>query len=443
MPAAFGVAVAAALLLAVASGSGHAQSEDRPPHLTDLQFGRLLLQAGRLQDAHAFLEQARPTSEDEAIVRLFLLGRIEMRLGLPREAARRFEAILARRPALSRARIELASAYFVAERDDKARYHFEAALADRLPAAVEATVRDFLDRIDSRKRWSSSLSFALAPESNPARRTEQSTVVIGGAPWQLDADNRAESGTGAHISGGVSFSPAIGAGVRGVLAASGSAKLYRRSEWNDATLAGDIGLAWLSDRSSVSGGLRTARRWLGDAGYSRSTGPQMRGSMRLSGRTRIGAAIDLARVRHDDSPSRDGWRWSARPHLFHAPSSRNAVEAELDLEVANAGAKRFASRMVGLGLTLTHAFEGGLSISPGIGAWRRRYGGRDPIFGMTRADSTIRLSVTMLHRSLQYEGFAPYIGYSFETNRSNIPIHAYRNHAIRLGISRTFRAARR
>jgi len=433
---AFFAAVAATFLLAGASAQPDGRA--RPPELTDLQFGRLLVQAGRLRDARAFLEQARPDGEDEAIERLFMLGRIEMQLGLPREAARRFEAILARRPDLPRVRLELAAAYFMAARDEKARYHFEAALAERLPASVETEIRRFLDRIDNRRRWSSSFALALVPESNPAHRTERRTVRIGGVPWDLDADGRARSGTGVLMSGGMSFSPAVGGGLSGALAATASAKLYRRREWNDVSVAGDVGLAWPADRYAISGGLRAGRRWLGQDGFSRSIGPWMRGSMRLSDRTRAGVASDVARVVHDEHPDRDGWRWSARPGVFHALSSRSSMEVELDLEAVSSRAQRLGSRMAGLSMTISHAFEGGVSISPAIGVWRRRYRSRDPIFGETRTDATIRTSVTVLHRSLQFEGFAPYVGYSFEIARSNIAIHSYRNHAVLVGVSRRF-----
>ncbi len=431
------VAAAAALLIAACTGAG-ADGPTPPPAPTDMQLGRLLLQAGRLQDAHAFLEQARPAGEEEAVARLFMLGRIEMRLGLPRKAAERFEAILARRPDLTRVRLELASAYFAAKRGDKARHHLEAALADRLPASVEAAVRGFLDRIDSRGRWSWSFSAALAPESNPAHRTARRTVRIGGVPWRLDADSRAKSGAGVQVSGGVSFSPVIGDDMRGVLSASGSAKLFRRSAWNDVSVTADIGLALPSDRSSLSGGLRASRRWLGDDAYSRSIGPWMRGSVRVSGRTRVGVASDLVRVAHEDHPDRDGWRWSARPSLFHALGERSALEVDLDLESVASREKRFGSRMAGLNLTVTHVFEGGLAVSPSFGVWHRRYRGRDPIFDRTRTDTTIRPAVKVLYRSLQFGGFTPHVGYSFETVRSSIALYSYRNHAVLAGISRTF-----
>ena len=119
-----------------------------------MQAGRLLIWADRLRGALAFLEQARPSNQEEQIERLFLLGRIEMQLGMPEEAAERFEAILVLRPGLTRARLELARAYYLIGRDDKARYHFSASLADELPSSVENTVEGFLRRIDARKRGS-------------------------------------------------------------------------------------------------------------------------------------------------------------------------------------------------------------------------------------------------------------------------------------------------
>ena len=426
------------MTISAAAPGAASDSPDRPPAFTDMQFGRLLFEAGRLGDARAFLDQAKPADDDEAVARLFMLGRIEMRLGLPRAAAQRFEQVLARRPDLTAARLELATAYYAAERDGKARYHFEQSLADRLPSSVEAEVRRFLDRIDNRRRWSSSVSLALAPESNPARRTASRTVRIGGAPWRLDADSRSASGTGVRISGGTSFSPPISQDLTGVFAATASAKLYRRSEWNDISVAGDIGLAVPLDRTAVSGGVRLGRRWFGEAGYSRSVGLWTRGRTLLSNRTRIGMAAEIARIDHDDDRIRDGWRLGVRPGLFHALGSTTAIDVELDLGTVSAREKRLGSRMAGIGVTFAHAFEGGLSVRPGIGVWFRRFGGRDPIFGKTRYDTTIRPSLTILHRALQYEGFAPHIGYSFETATSNIPIHAYRNHAVLFGISRRF-----
>ena len=151
----------------------------------------LLIRVGRLEHARAFLEQARPFNVEARIERLFLLGRIEMRLGMPRRAAERFEAILALRPSLTRVRLELARAHYLSGRDEEAGRQFSLSLADDLPPSAEAAVEDFLRRIDARKRWSASLSASLLPET---KRTDREDILIGDVPFRLDEEARSSSG---------------------------------------------------------------------------------------------------------------------------------------------------------------------------------------------------------------------------------------------------------
>ena len=98
----------------------------------------------------------------------------------------------------------------------------------------------------------------------------------------------------------------------------------------------------------------------------------------------------------------------------------------------------FTSGLPGLGVTVSRAFENGLTLSVAPAAHVRRHGARDPLFGRTRSDKSFSVSARVLHRSLRYGGFAPYIGYSFERTRSNIPIHEFRNRGVIAGISRAF-----
>ena len=111
---------------------------------------------------------------------------------------------------------------------------------------------------------------------------------------------------------------------------------------------------------------------------------------------------------------------------------------EIDLEDNDIREERHSHRIAGVAIALSHAFEGGLSISPRIAVQQRRHAGADPLFQKVRSDRLVRLSVNLLHRRLQVRGFAPYIGYSYEVNRSNIPINEYTNHGAVLGISRNF-----
>ena len=432
------VRAALAITLLVAAGAGAqdvSQGPSLPTEFTDMQAGRLLIRAGRLEHARAFLEQAQPSSEEEQIERLFLLGRLEMQLGMPGRAAERFEEILALRPELTQVRLELARAYYLVGHDDKARYHFSSSLGDSLPSSVEATVEGFLRRIDARKRWSVSVSASVLPET---RRPERETILIGGVPFRLDEEARASSGTGGFFSTGVSYSPRIAKELRGVLGTSAAAKLYRGSRWDDVIVSGDAGLAHLFDWGSASGGIRLGRRWIGGEGDQRSMGPWGRVRWRITNATRLDVDLSAGYRWHDSREDRDGWRLGARPRIVHVFDGRTSIEAEPLFEVIEAKEDRHASRLVGLGLSASRAFEGGLSISFDASANIHRYVAPDPLFGTRRVDRNERVGVRVLHRSLRYRGFAPSVGYSLERNRSNIPIHEFRIRGVFAGISRRF-----
>lgn len=334
--------------------------------------------------------------------------------------------------------MELARVYHLLGRDDKARFHFEASLADDLPSSVENAVEGFLSRIDARRQWSVSLSAAVLPESNPVKRTESREVLIGGVPFRLNEDARASSGVGTLLSAGGSVSPVISEEFRGVLAGSAAAKLFKQSDRNDVSLHGEVGVARLFDSGTASAGLRHGQRWLGGERYSRETGPWLRGRVRLSAANRLEMNLSALKRNHHGRPGQDGWRIGARPVWIHSLDAWTTVETSLDLELVNAREKHHGSGLAGIGISYSRAFRGGLSVSPTVSALVRRHSGRDPLFRKTRRDRQLRFGLRLLHRALQYEGYAPFVGYSFEWNDSNIPVNGYRNHGAVVGFSKTF-----
>ena len=431
-----GYVVAITLLVAAPAHADPDPETDRPStRLTDMQAGRLLVRAGRLEHARAFLEQARPASEEERIERLVLLGKIELSLGMPTRAAERFEAVLALRPSLTAVRFDLARAYYLAGIDDKARYHFSLSRAEELPSSVEDAVEELLRRIDARKRWSVSVSASMLPET---RRPDRETVLIGGVPFRLDEDARASSGAGVLVSGGVSFSPRLTDELRGVLGASAGAGLYRNSRWNEVTAQGEAGLAHLFDKGSMSAGVRVGRSWTGGDGYNHRVGPWARTRWRLAGSTHLDVDLSAGHRRHDTRHERDGWRVAASPRVMHALDGRTSIEADATFEAVSAKSDHHGSRLIGLGATVTRAFAGGLSVSLSSGFHARRHSAPDPLFGRRRTDRNVRLGITVLHRSLRYAGFAPWIGYTIERNRSNIPLQEHRRRGVLAGVSRRF-----
>ena len=288
--------------------------------------------------------------------------------------------------------------YHALGRDEKARFHFRASLADRLPSSVKDAVDAYLNSIDARKRWAASFSMSVLPESNPAKRTDAREVRIGGVPFRLNDDARAASGIGLFLNAGGQYSPVIGEDWRGVLALSTAGKIYRNDDWNDISIQGDLGIARLFDRGEAAGGIRLTRRWLGGENYSTGIGPWARGRMRLSPSVRVDAFLGAERRRHPDRSGMDGWIFSLRSGLDYGFSARTSLRMEFDLERNGARDKHHASRLAGLAFALSHAFEGGLSVSPRLSLSLRRHDGADPLFQKKRVD---RIARVLRHRASQ------------------------------------------
>ena len=116
-------------------------------------------------------------------------------------AVARFRAMLIRDPTLPRVRLDLALAYFRAEEDSSAAYHFRQVLGDEdLPPVVRARTLAFLDTIRRRKTWSVSAAVALAPDSNINAATSSREVNLFGLPAQLSEDARQTSGVGLNAT---------------------------------------------------------------------------------------------------------------------------------------------------------------------------------------------------------------------------------------------------
>lgn len=432
------VLMVCSLLVAGVTNAAPAPGSLKPAGISDLGMARILVRAGRLRDALAFLEQARPVSEEEKIERRFLLGRVYMRLGMPHKAIEQFEAILTMRPELTRVRLELAGAQYAAGLDEKARRHFERSLADGLPSSVERSVEGFLNAIDARRRWSFHLSASVLPETNAVRRTDRRTVRIGGATFHLNEDAREASGVGVQAAAGAAFSPRIADDVRGHLAVSTAAKLYEESDWNDISLIGEAGLKKLLSDGVFSGGLRAGRRWAGTEGFEGSIGPWTSIERRITNRVRLRLRGSVDYRKHDERDDLDGWRMALSSRVRYALDSRTALEAGPYIEAVEARRDYRSNRLVGLSGGVSRAFKNGFFASLSGSLQSQRHLADDPLFGKKRKDTALRLSARVVNGSLKFRGFAPYVGYSYERNRSNIALYEYDNHGVRVGLSRDF-----
>ncbi len=237
---------------------------------------------------------------------------------------------------------------------------------------------------------------------------------------------------------GTAFSPRIADDVRGHLAVSAAAKLYEESDWNDISLIGEAGLRKLLSDGVFSGGLRAGRRWAGTEGFEGSIGPWLNFEHRLSNRIRIRLRGNVDYRKHDERDDLDGWRLALSSRVHYALDSRTALEVGPYFEAVEARKDYRSNRVVGLSGGVSRTFNNGFFVSLSGSFQSQRHLARNPLFGTKRKDTALRLSARVVNGSFKFRGFAPYVGYSYEKNRSNVALYEYDNHGVRVGLSRDF-----
>ena len=179
-----------ALMVAAAAIPGLAVAQEAPRRSelsADLliETARAALAKGELEDAEFLLGGIKP-GEGNIDDLDFLYGSIAMARKDWQTAIARFRAMLIRDSTLPRVRLDLALAYFRAEEDSSAAYHFRQALGDEdLPPIVRARALGLLDAIRRRKTWSVSAAVALAPNSNINAATSSRQVNLFGLPAKI------------------------------------------------------------------------------------------------------------------------------------------------------------------------------------------------------------------------------------------------------------------
>ncbi|MFN4100000.1 MAG: surface lipoprotein assembly modifier [Pararhodobacter sp.] len=360
-----------------------------------------------------------------------------MRANEPRAALSLLERLVTLAPGDYRIRLELARAYFLIEDDEKARFHFDQASGADLRPEERLAVARYQDRIEARRRWEANFSFAMVPESNPGRRTSAETVAIGGLDWVLD--EQADSATGLETSGRLTYLPRLSRDVSGRISTYFSGRFFENSALNDITLGTEIGLLARADRGRVfGGGLSASRRWLGSSGFSQAVGLYGTAETRVGPRVRLGLRADLDRVTHDYLPGRDGHRARLRLSFSRAMSPQLMLRGSAQVRRTRAQDASASGLELGVSAGATYAFAGGLVTSVDVDWLRDRRDGVSPVFDVTREDRQTSLALGILHRSLEFGGFAPRLSVHLERRRSSIELFSYDNARVSLGVTRSF-----
>lgn len=354
-----------------------------------------------------------------------------------REAAVELRNILDEKPKAARVRLELARIDSLIGHIGDAQRELRAAQASGLPPEVEQTVRFYSQAIDTSRSRGGSLEAAFAPDSNINRATHLNSLGTVLGNFTLSPDAKARSGLGLTVRGQGFARLRLSTKVSMLARLSGSASVYRSTEFDDFILAPRLGPEMVSGRDRLSLAVGPAWRWYGAVPYTFSL-----------------------------AASADWQHWVGRRGQLrldttyaHIDNRRNALESGNSETFAIAVDRAFSSRFGG-GVQLTGnrqtANDPGYSTaSGGIAAYAFREWGKTTVtvnlsyshleadrrlslFPDRRIDNDFVAGVSGTFRRLRVGYFAPAVRFSFERNISTAQIYDYRRFMGELALATAF-----
>ena len=362
-----------------------------------------------------------------------------MLVGLRRlpEAATLLRAILDEQPNAQRVRLELAHALDLMGDEAGARRALREAQAGGLPPEVARLVDRYSAALRAQKPIGASIDIALAPDSNINRATRSDTLGTVLGDFELDENARQRSGVGLALRGqGYARIPLSG-NVNMLGRVSGSADIYRASEFNDIALAVGVGPELRSGADRLSLEVGSLWRWFGGVSNSRATTISANYFHTLGRKSQLRGTASVAFIDNHLNQLQDGQTYSASVSYERALSNRAGIGITLS---ANRQALRDPgySSWGSMATVFAYREAGPLTLIATASHERLKADERLLLFPELRSDYLYRASLGVTFRNFRIGSFAPFARATYERNRSTTEIYDFRRVRTEIGVTRAF-----
>lgn len=357
-------------------------------------------------------------------------------MGKFRDAAVEFRAILDEKPKASRVRLELARMQAMMGNLGSAEREFRAAQAGGLPAEVERMVRFYANALSASKPYGFNVEVALAPDTNINRATRSDTLgtVIG--DFTLDQDAKAKSGLGLALRGqAYARRPIPGATI--VARLSGSADLYRQSEFDDFSLGLQVGPEYRSGIDRISLSLGPTWRWYGTDPYTVTLGGNASWSHPVGKRSQVKVDGGIAHQTNRRNALQTGDVFSLSGSFDHAFSEKLGGGVQLSASRQTAADPGYA---LASGNAAIYAWRelGATTLVVNLGYGHLEADERLFLYPQRRVDDRFSAGLSATFRQLRVGPFAPIARIRWERNLSSVEIYDYKRLSGEVGITAAF-----
>ncbi len=368
-----------------------------------------------------------------------LLGIAALDAGKPTQAVFALERVLALQPGNSRARAELARAYFEMGENEAAKDEFTTVKSQALPAEIANTIEKYLTAIESRfaatrTQFDVYLEAAFGYDSNVNSATDSSTVAIpafGNLLFTLDDTGRElDSGFFQLGAGTVFSSPFLD---KDNLRVFGNLNLREKITFNESDFRtrianGQVGLRYTQGDNAFLASFNGQKYFIGGDDNRDLAGANIQWLHAHSEYTQFSMFASFAAQRFPDQNVRNVNQYSGGLGVVHAlqhqstPVLYASVYGGTDNERVQSrqdiGRDFIGVRLGGeYGVTDRSRLQGNISYQ------YSDYGGDDPLFNKTRQDHFVFIRAALAYSLTDNWSITPELQYIH--NDSNILINDF------------------
>lgn len=412
-----------------AFASGHARGDPRVA-----EAARMFAQQEDRARLQALIDVLRAIPEPHMEV-LFISGMLHAQNGQYDLAVEAFRLMLARDPALIRPRLELALALQNAGDRQGAKYHYEQALAAELPETVRRNI--YRQLFDIRERQPSArLTLEMSSDSNPKQATQNRVVEIGGRPYVLNENSRAETVWG--VAGTADVHWPLASDPTWFAHAYGEMYEYPGRAVDSQYLQAALGkrFEWGLHHAALEVGGHAFHREEGN----RYTGATTRGTgfLRLAPQLALTTEVSWKALNYPELPYLTGSMIYAGGTGIYVPSPSQRWEFGAGVTRYRTREAAYAYTQPGVTARFMQEWAGGWITGVRLQALHAAFDAPDPFFGKAREDRELRLEFDVLNRKLKWWSFSPRLMVGYARRDSNLPLYDYKRAYVRIGLTREF-----
>ncbi len=428
------IASLSAVLFLCSAAIGAAAAPQTYGELTQTQriaFLQSLMDRGDFDQAQMLLAGSRFDEGDLGYAAAFIQAQLWRRQGRAEEAEALMRKIIAERPDFGRVRLELAS--LLAEQGNRtgAGYHLRLLADSAEDPGSRQRLESVIDQINPQRPFTLNGFVSIAPSTNVNNGSSQETVRLGGLPFTIARQGRAQSGLG--VRAGVIGAYTHQFDERHSAYAAGSAVVSEYSGATFDTITGDLrfGLRRQGLGNLLGAELILDRRYIALEPMDYGIGGRLFLRQPLAPKLLFSGELQFIDRSYDRDAASRSQTFSGEARLDYSYAAARSVYLKAggtDESVDQRAHNSFTGGHLEVGTFQALPF--GIQAKAGL----RRYEADFPGMNQARSDQFIELRASFLKSDFSYRGFTPRLGLSYYRQKSNVALYDF----DRLGADVTF-----